>query len=178
MGVRPPFFEANARVRALIQYVSSGRPIAQIVNPVPYNVLVRPGTPPEPFVFVDTPLEIAADHSPDTFTRGQSGTATVTVSNDSDAPTDDSTATVTDAIPAGLNVTAASGDGWTCSGTRTVRCTRAQILAPRATYPPITITAAVAADAPSLVTNAPRVAGHGGVWQDSASDPIEVVDAG
>jgi uncharacterized repeat protein (TIGR01451 family) len=158
--------------------VSSGRPIAQIVNPVPYNVLVRPGTPPEPFVFVDTPLEIAADHSPDTFTRGQSGTLTVTVSNDSDAPTDDSTVTVTDAIPAGLVATAASGDGWTCSGTTTVRCTRAQILAPRSAYPPITITVNVAADAPSLVTNAPRVVGHGAVWQDSASDPIEVVDAG
>jgi uncharacterized repeat protein (TIGR01451 family) len=160
------------------RYVSSGRPIAQIVNPVPYNVLVRPGTPPEPFVFVDTPLEIAADHSPDTFTRGQSGTLTVTVSNDGDAPTDDSTVTVTDAIPAGLVVTAASGDGWTCSGTTTVRCTRAEILAPGSAYPPIAITVDVAANAPSLVTNAPRVAGHGGVWQDGAADPIEVVDAG
>jgi uncharacterized repeat protein (TIGR01451 family) len=160
------------------RYVSSGRPIAQIVNPVPYNVLVRAGTPPEPFVFVDTPLEIAADHSPNTFTRGQSGTLAVTVSNDSDAPTDDSTVTVTDVIPAGLTTTAASGDGWTCTGTTTVRCTRAEILAPGAAYPPITITVNVAADAPSLVTNAPRVVGHGAVWQDSASDPIEVVDAG
>ncbi len=158
------------------RYVSSGRPIAQIVNPVPYNVLVRPGTPPQPFVFVDTPLEIAADHSPATFTRGQSGTLTVTVSNDSDAPTDDSTVTVTDAIPAGLVATAASGAGWTCSGTTTVRCTRAEILAPGSAYPPITITVNVATNAPSMVTNAPRVVGHGGVWQDSASDPIEVVD--
>ena len=160
------------------RYVSSGRPIAQVVNPVPYNVLVRPGTPPEPFVFVDGPLEIAADHSPDRFTRGQTGTLTVTVSNDSDAPTDDSTVTATDAIPAGLTATAAAGDGWTCTGTTTVRCTRAEILAPGAAYPPITITVDVAADAPSLLTNAPRVVGHGTVWQDSASDPIEVIDAG
>jgi hypothetical protein len=32
----------------------------------------------------------------------------------------------------------------------------------------------VAADAPATVTNAPRVVGHGRVWQDSATDAIEV----
>jgi uncharacterized repeat protein (TIGR01451 family) len=156
------------------RYVSSGRPIAPIVNPVPYNVLVRPGTPPQPFVFVDSPLEIAAGHAPATFTRGQAGTLTLTVSNDSDEPTDDSTVTVTDAIPAGLTATSASGDGWTCTGTATIRCTRAQILPPGASYPPITIGVNVAADAPATVTNAPRVVGHGRVWQDSAADAIEV----
>jgi hypothetical protein len=28
--------------------------------------------------------------------------------------------------------------------------------------------------APATVTNAPRVSGHGAVWQDAASDEIEV----
>ena len=156
------------------RYVSSGRPIAQIANPVPYNVLVRPGTPPEPYVFLDTPLEIAAAHSPSTFVRGQSGTLTVTVSNDSDEPTDDSTVTVTNPIPVGLTATAASGTGWTCSGTTTVQCTRAEVLAPGAAYPPITIAVNVAADAPATITNSPRVRGHGRVWQDTASDTIAV----
>jgi uncharacterized repeat protein (TIGR01451 family) len=156
------------------RYVSSERPIAQIANPVPYNVLVRPGTPPQPFVFVDSPLEIAAAHTPATFTRGQSGSLTVTVSNDSDEPTDDSTVTVTSPIPAGLTATSAAGEGWTCGGTTTISCTRAEILQPGASYPPITITVDVAADAPATVTHAPRVVGHGQVWQDSAADAIEV----
>src|SRR5918992_193888 len=69
------------------RYVSSGRPIPRIENPVPYNVLVRPGTPPEPHVFVRSPLQIAAAHSPATFTRGGFGTLTVTVRNESDEPT-------------------------------------------------------------------------------------------
>jgi hypothetical protein len=80
---------------------------------------------------------------------------------------------VTDPIPAGLTATAAAGNGWTCSGTRTLRCTRAEVLAPGATYPPITITVNVAADAVST-TNAPTVVGHGGVWRSTASDSIEV----
>jgi peptidoglycan/xylan/chitin deacetylase (PgdA/CDA1 family) len=157
------------------RYVASRERIPQIVNPVPYNALVRPGTPPEPFVFTEGPLAVATTHSPPTFARGQVGnTLTVVVSNRSDDPTDGSTVTMTDGMPAGLTATAAGGNGWTCTGTATIRCTRADALAPRATYPPITITVDVAADAPALVTHAPAVAGHGGVWTDAASDPIEV----
>jgi hypothetical protein len=47
------------------------------------------------------------------------------------------------------------------------------VLAPGATYPPITITVDVAADAVST-TNSPTVVGHGQVWRSTASDPIEV----
>jgi uncharacterized repeat protein (TIGR01451 family) len=156
------------------RYVSSGRRIPAIVNPVPYNALVRPGTPPEPYVFVQSPITIAATHSPATFAPGQIGnTLTLTVANESREPTDGSTVTVTDPIPAGLTATAAGGDGWSCAGTTTVRCTRADVLAPGATYPPITITVDVTADAAST-TNVPTVVGHGGVWRASASDPIEV----
>jgi uncharacterized repeat protein (TIGR01451 family) len=159
------------------RYVASDRPIPPIVNPVPYNKLVRPGTPPEPFVFTDGPLAISAAHSPATFTRGGTGTLTVVVSNDADEPTDDSTVTVTDRLPAGLTATGAGGSGWSCSGTATVRCTRAGVLSPGASYPPITIAVGVAADAPATVTHAPSVAGHGGVWTDDATDTIEVQPA-
>jgi uncharacterized repeat protein (TIGR01451 family) len=156
------------------RYVSSGRPIPQIVNPVPYNALVRPGTPPEPYVLVESPIVIAATHSPATFAPGQVGnTLTLTVTNESREPTDGSPITVTDAIPAGLTATAAAGSGWSCTVAATVRCTRTDVLAPGATYPPITITVDVAADAVST-TNAPTVVGHGGVWRSTASDPIEV----
>jgi uncharacterized repeat protein (TIGR01451 family) len=162
------------------RYVSSELPIPQVVNPVPYHELVF-GTPEQiqgPWVFTESPLAISATHSPSTFVRGRAGTLTVTVSNDSDEPTDGETVTMTDAIPAGLVATSASGDGWTCTGSRTIRCTRADVLAPGAAYPPVAITVDVAADGPAVVTNAPRVEGHGGVWTDTASDSIGVADAG
>ena len=156
------------------RYVSSERRIPEIVNPVPYNALVRPGTPPEPYVFVESPIRISATHSPATFTRGQAGsTLTLSVTNVSRRPTDGSPVTVSDPVPAGLTVTSAVGHGWTCTGTRTVRCTRSDVLAPDAAYPPITITVDVAPDAVST-TNSPTVVGHGGVWRSAASDPIEV----
>ena len=47
------------------------------------------------------------------------------------------------------------------------------MLAPGASYPPITITVNVAPTAVTT-TNAPTVAGHGGVWQAQASDPIPI----
>jgi uncharacterized repeat protein (TIGR01451 family) len=156
------------------RYVASGRRIPEIVNPVPYNALVRPGTPPEPYVFVESPITIAATHSPATFAPGQAGnTLTLTVTNESRQPTDGSTITVTDPIPAGLTATAAGGNGWACTVAATVRCTRGDVLAPGTTYPPITITVDVAPDAAST-TNSPTVVGHGGVWRSTASDPIEV----
>ena len=155
------------------RYVSSGRRIPGIVNPVPYNALVRPGTPPEPYVFVESALRMTASHTPAAFTRGQTGTLTLGVANVRDEPTDGSTVTVTDTIPAGLDPTAAGGTGWTCTVARTVRCTRTDVLAPRASYPPIAITVAVAADATST-TNSATVAGHGRVWRSTASDAIEV----
>ena len=102
------------------RYVSSGRRIPAIVNPVPYNALVRPGTPPEPYVFVQSPITIAATHSPATFAPGQIGnTLTLTVANESREPTDGSTVTVTDPIPAGLTATAAGGDGWSADAAST-----------------------------------------------------------
>jgi uncharacterized repeat protein (TIGR01451 family) len=160
------------------RYVSSGRRIPQIVNPVPYNALVRPGTPPEPYVFVKSPITIAATHSPATFAPGQTGnTLTLTVTNESREPTDGSTVTVTDPIPAGLTATAAGGDGWSCTVASTVSCRRTDVLAPGAAYPPVTVTVDVAANAVSTA-NAPTVVGHGGVWRSTASDPIEVAPPG
>ena len=156
------------------RYVASDREIPEIVNPVPYNRLVRPGTPPPPYVFAESPITIDATHSPATFAAGSVGnTLTLTVTNVSDAPTDDSTVTVTDPIPAGLTATSVTGNGWTCTGTATVSCTRAGVLAPGASYPPITITVDAAPDAVST-TNTPSVAGHGRVWQAQASDPIPI----
>ena len=43
--------------------------------------------------------------------------------------------TVTDVQPAGLTFTGATGTGWTCGGTTTITCTRANALRPEASYP-------------------------------------------
>lgn len=158
------------------RYVSSGQPIPQVTHPVSYLPLVSPGSPPDPWKPAPQPLKISASHSPDTFAPGQAGDSlALTVQNVSDNPTDGSTTTVTDPIPTGLKATSASGPGWACTGTATIRCTRTDLLAPHASYPPITITVNVAGAAPASITNSPTVTGHGGnVWVDSTSDAISV----
>jgi uncharacterized repeat protein (TIGR01451 family) len=159
------------------RYVSSGQPIPRTTKPVPYRLPLVSGTPdrlPRPFVRVPSPLQIAATHAPARFVRGQVGTLTLTITNDSDRPTDGAPVNVLDAIPPGLIATAASGSGWTCTGAEARRCTRSDVLAPRAAYPPITITVKVADDAPSSIVNGPTVTGHGSAWADDASDRISI----
>ncbi|MEV4760003.1 polysaccharide deacetylase family protein [Micromonospora sp. NPDC049559] len=158
------------------RYVSSGKAIPQITRPVSYLPLVSEGTPPAPWHPTPQPLEISASHRPDAFAPGQVGnTLTLTVRNVSAAPTDGSTITVTDQLPTGLVATSASGAGWTCTGTATRTCTRADVLPAHASYPPITVTVDVTATAPAAITNSPTVTGHGGnVWVDTTSDVIDV----
>ena len=90
---------------------------------------------------------------------GQPVTFTVRVTNVGGSPTS-GTVTVTETPPAGLTVTALSGSGWTCSvATRT--CTRADALAPSASYPDITVTANIAVDAVGTLVNTAVVSGGG-----------------
>jgi hypothetical protein len=161
------------------RYVSSGKPIPQATNPVPYNFLERAGTPPGQWFVAPDGLAIDATHSPAVFVRGGAGTITINVSSLLDVPSDadpvgGSTVTVTDAIPTGLNVVSASGPGWTCTGTRTRTCTRTDTLAPRAAYPPITIAVTAATTAPGVVANVPKYIAHGQSWANIDTDPISV----
>src|SRR3954471_13575640 len=71
------------------RYVSTGKPIPQIENPVPYNFLERAGTPPDPWFVAPDPIGISATHSPSTFTQGQTGAElTLLVTNTGDDPSD------------------------------------------------------------------------------------------
>jgi hypothetical protein len=89
----------------------------------------------------------------------------------SDEPTDGSTITIRDQVPAGLTPTAASGSGLTCTGGRT----RTDVLAAHTSYPPVEVTVDVAADAPASITNSPTVTGQGGnVWVDGTSDQVVI----
>src|SRR5215467_312521 len=58
------------------------------------------------------------------------------------------TVTVTDALQASLTDTAMSGSGWNCT-LSTLTCTRSDVLSAFASYPSITLTVNVAANAPS-----------------------------
>jgi peptidoglycan/xylan/chitin deacetylase (PgdA/CDA1 family) len=151
----------------------STEPIPVITNPVPYLPLAYPGPAPAPAVTVPQPLRITASHAPEVFLRGGTGSLTLTVSNPTTTPTDGSTTTVTQVLPAGLTATSAGGSGWTCSGTATITCTRADVLAPGGAFPPITIGVQVAPDAAAVITTAPRVTGRSGnVWIDTGADSI------
>jgi hypothetical protein len=79
--------------------------------------------------------------------------------------------TVSDTLPAGLTATAISGTGWSCTQPAGP-CTRSDALNAGASYPAITLTVNVAANAPSSVTNTATVAGGGEVntGNDTAND--------
>ncbi len=137
------------------------------------------GTPPAPAP--PAQLSVSSSHQG---SFGQGDTAdpyTLTVSNAQAAGPTSGMVVVTDALPAGLTPVQMSGNGWTCSlappvlpVTSTSRrspepntyqpqptCYRFDTLQPGASYPPITLQAAVANNAEPQVTNQVTVAGGG-----------------
>jgi uncharacterized repeat protein (TIGR01451 family) len=92
---------------------------------------------------------------------GQPVTFTLTVTNVGASATV-GPISVTEAPPPGLTVTALSGAGWACVlATRT--CLRSDVLAPGASYPPITVTATIAPNATGTLANRAVVSGGGDV---------------
>jgi uncharacterized repeat protein (TIGR01451 family) len=119
-------------------------------------------------------LTLAVRHSGD-FTQGQAGAQyTITVTNTGAAPTS-GTVQVVDTLPAGLTATALSGSGWSCT-LATLTCTRDDVLAASSSYPDITLTVDVAANAPASLTNQASVSGGGeqDTADNSASDPTSI----
>jgi uncharacterized repeat protein (TIGR01451 family) len=102
-------------------------------------------------------LTIAKSHTGNFFQGETTAAYTLTVSNIGPGASA-GTITVTDALPAGLTATALAGTGWGCT-VATLTCTRADALASATSYPPITLTVSVAANAAASVTNIATVAG-------------------
>ena len=122
-------------------------------------------------------LTIAKSHTGN-FSQGQVGALyQLVVSNAGPGPTAGAV-TVTDLLPTGLTATAISGTGWNCT-LGTLVCTRVDVLAAGASYPAITLTVTVAANAAALVTNQASVSGGGetNTSNNSASDPTTVTAA-
>jgi uncharacterized repeat protein (TIGR01451 family) len=116
-------------------------------------------------------LTITKSHTGN-FTQGEAGaTYTVTVANAaaSTGPTSGKV-TVTDTIPSGLTLVSMAGTGWVCTANA---CTRSDTLAAGKSYPAITVTVNVAANAPAEVTNTVTVSG-GKSAAASASNPTTI----
>ena len=99
---------------------------------------------------VPQPLRIAAAHTPAVFVRGETGTLTLTVSNPTDGATDGSDhdrharhARRPDARPARPAPGGRARD-------HDATCTRNDVLAPGACFPPITLSVRVAATAAAV----------------------------
>jgi hypothetical protein len=103
-------------------------------------------------------ISITKSHT-GSFTQGQQGASyTLTVSNAAGVAPTTGTVTVTETVPTGLTLSGMSGAGWTCPANT---CTRSDALAANTSYPAITVTVNVAANAPASVTNVATVAGGG-----------------
>jgi uncharacterized repeat protein (TIGR02543 family) len=126
------------------------------------------------FILAQPDLTITKHHS-GSFTQGSTGSYKLVVSNAVADPTY-GTVTVVDNPPASETVTAMSGKGWTCD-VPTATCTRADVLAPGASYPSIGVKVTVAADAPASVTNHASVSGGGDVnlANNTADDPTTIL---
>lgn len=95
------------------------------------------------------------------FKQGQTGaTYTVSVANSGGAATNGTAVTVTDTVPTGLTLVSMSGQGWTCA-TGGDTCTRSDVLNAGFSYPAITVTVDVAANATSPQVNEASAGGGG-----------------
>ncbi len=104
-------------------------------------------------------LTVVSSHAA-AFTQGDTGDVySITVTNVGNGSST-GTVSVVDTLPSGLTAAALGGGGWTCTLSN-LTCTRSDILAPGATYPPITLTVNVSASAPANVTNLVNVSGGG-----------------
>lgn len=109
------------------------------------------------------------------FAQGQTGAEYRLVVSNSGAGATAGQVVVTDTLPAGLSATGLSGTGWTCT-LATLTCTRSDALAAGASFPAITLTVSVAANAAAQVTNQAAVSGGGetNTANNSASDPTAI----
>jgi uncharacterized repeat protein (TIGR01451 family) len=114
-------------------------------------------------------LSISGSHIGN-FTQGQNGVAyTVSVSNGAAAGPTTGTVSVTETLPAGLTLVSMSGTGWSCAA---ATCSRADILAAAASYPAITVTVNVAANAASPLVNTVSVSGGGSAGASATDSTI------
>ena len=136
-----------------IEVFNVGNTACGVYSQADFAVTTLPGGPN---------LTVSKTHTGN-FTQGQQGAQyTILVTNTGAGATDGNPVTVTDIVPSGLTLVSMAGSGWTCmAGTNT--CTRPDALNPGLSYPAITVTVNVAANAVSPQINLVSVTGGGSV---------------
>lgn len=108
------------------------------------------------------------------FTQGRNGTYTITVGNAAGAaPTNGTTVTVHDILPAGLIADSIRGTGWKCTR-NTLTCTRSNVLPAGSTYPPITLKVDISCRAHTRVKNTATATGGGDTTTHTVTDPTKI----
>src|SRR5262249_13971618 len=127
-------------------------------------------------IVVPSTLSVAITHIGN-FVRGQSAaTYSVMVTNTASAPPTTGAVIVSELVPSGLTLISMSGSNWTCPpGGNT--CTRSDVLAPGASYPPITVIVAVATNGTSPQVNSVFVSGGASPGTGNASDAATILPA-
>jgi uncharacterized repeat protein (TIGR01451 family) len=111
------------------------------------------------------------------FYNWQTGTFTITVSNQAGAGATYGTVIVYDGLPIGLRFSSISGNGWYCE-TDFVQCARSDPLPAGSSYPPITLTVGVGTyTANPTLTDQVTVTGGESV-NAGASDAVSILPAG
>ncbi|MER6995257.1 hypothetical protein [Streptomyces sp. NPDC000410] len=116
-----------------------------------------------------------AESNQQAFVAGGTGTYTITVGNAGTGTTGGAAIKVTGTLPAGMTALAVGGNGWSCTTSPSLSCTRSDALGPRQAYMPITLTVGIA---PSLagktVASSFRVAEDGPATLQDAGISITV----
>ncbi|MFF3663500.1 hypothetical protein [Streptomyces olivochromogenes] len=108
------------------------------------------------------------------FAQGRDGTYTITVGNAAGAaPTNGTTVTVHDTLPARFRADSISGAGWNCT-LNTLTCTRSDVLPAGSSYPPITLKVDVSCTAHAQVTNTATAIGGGDTTTRTATDLTKI----
>ncbi|MBZ5521076.1 MAG: DUF11 domain-containing protein [Acidobacteriia bacterium] len=125
----------------------------------------------DPTTIISPTLGITESHTGN-FTVGQIGTYTITVSNTGTIATAGAV-NFSDFLPFGLTASAANASGWNCSflPTTFLNCSRSDVLAGGASYPPITLFVSLDPNIQPLVNNTVSVSGGGDVNSHSTNDP-------
>ena len=132
---------------------------------------------PTPSVTVAAPsLSVVKTHSGN-FTAGQQGaTYSVTVQNGASAGATNAKVTVAETVPSGETLVSMSGNGWTCPGAGGANtCDRSDGLSSGASYPALSVSVNVAANATSPQVNQASVSGGGMSGSASANDSTTVI---
>jgi uncharacterized repeat protein (TIGR01451 family) len=120
---------------------------------------------------ISSSLSITKTHSV-SFTQGQMGSYTVTVSNALGAQPVTGGVTVTEVLPPGLSIHSMAGSGWSCPGGNT--CTEPDTLNAGSHYSNLIVTVNVANNAGTSLTNQVNVS-TGGWTSPNASDTTTII---